>query len=321
MATLACTRWSTCDVAPADRIDYWNSKNTDLLVGLRSASFDHAAGLVAAQANYDLGNLRMADISGNQHVIERHADLIRSHPKPAVFASLILRSEGFFYQGKACHALMPGDLIFYDTQRPYVIGFTDRMRQLVFDCPVSFFDAPGLQAALTQPIKVDGGQGEARWLVAALRHQGWQLAQAASGPAGLDATRASIATLLQATLSSQVNGGVDARFASSYLAAAQAYIARHLDDADLQGEQVAAALGISFRHLNRVFNAHADSSVARYIRQQRLQAAHRDLLDPRQQGLDIHSIACKWGFVSQSHFTRVFRQAYGQTPSQVRQQR
>ena len=312
----SCIRWSTLDVAAPDRVDYWNSKNTDVLIGLRSVSFDEEDGLMAQQANYDLDGLRMADISGNQHVIERHPDLVRSHPKPAVFASLILRSEGFFYQGKACHALTPGDLLIYDTQRPYMIGFTDDMRQFVFDCPADMLEVPA--DALKQGIKVDGGLGADRWLTAALRYQGWRMTQAHE-PVDKAEVRAEILALLQTILSRHLNDGAPAGFASSYVAAAKAYIARHLNDADLQPERVAQAIGVSGRHLNRLFDVGAGATVARYIRQQRLEAARRDLADERLASLDVAAIACKWGFSNQSHFTRLFRQTYGLPPGQARQ--
>lgn len=310
-----CIRWSTGDVAAPDRIDYWNSKNTAVLVGLRSISFDDEDGLVAQQSNFDLDGVRMSDISGNQHVIERHADLIRSHPKPSVFASLVLRSEGFFYQGKACHTLAPGDLLLYDTQRPYMIGFTADMRQFVFDCPAAMLDLP--PDALRQPIKVDGRSGSGRWLASALRHQGWRLAQSHAGD-DMTQAREEILALLQSIASPRLNDGASTGFAVSYVAAARAYVARHLDDPDLQVETVARALGVSGRHLNRLFGAETRATMARYIRQQRLEAARRDLGDPHQGGLDVAAISCKWGFVSQSHFTRVFREAYGLPPGQYR---
>lgn len=310
-----CIRWSTGDVAAPDRIDYWNSKNTAVLVGLRSISFDEEDGLVAQQASFDLDGVRMSDISGNQHVIERHSDLIRTHPKSSVFASLVLRSEGFFYQGKACHTLKPGDLLIYDTQRPYMIGFTEQMRQFVFDCPASMLELS--PDTLKQPIKIDGGSGSDRWLAAALRHQGWRLTQ--MGPdEDMQEARSEILALLQSMVSRRLNDGAAAGFSASYVAAARSYVARHLDDPDLQVEKVAQALGVSSRHLNRVFGLETQETVARYIRHQRLEAARRDLSDPRLSGLDVTAIACKWGFVSQSHFTRVFREAYGLPPGQYR---
>lgn len=316
--TSFCTRWSTRDVATADRVDYWNSKNTALLVGLRSVSFDEDDGLLAEQANYDMGGLRLADIAGNQHVIERHADLIRAHPKPAIFASLVLKGEGFFYQGKTCHKLVAGDLLFYDTQRPYMIGFTSEMRQFIFDCPPAFLALPE-QGGLSSSVKVDGRHGAARWLLAALRHEGRGLSSATQDACALAKQRLEIQALLQTVLAGQLSGTLDAGFSAPYLAAAKSYIRQHLTEPALQAEQVAQALGLSGRHLNRLFQAECQTTVTRYIRQQRLLAARHDLSDAGLQGQEVGLIAYKWGFSSQSHFTRLFRQAFGQTPMQCRE--
>lgn len=125
--------------------------------------------------------------------------------------------------------------------------------------------------------------------------------------------------MLQTILLRRLNDGAAAGFGASYVAAAKAYVTRHLDDRELQAEKVAQALGMSSRHLNRLFGAEAGVTVASYIRRQRLEAARRDLADARMDGLDVAAIACKWGFASQSHFTRLFRQAYGLPPGQARQ--
>ncbi len=309
------TRWSTDDVAVPDRIDYWNEKNTSVLVGLRSSSFDDD-GLQAAQTNYDLGGLRLADISGNRHVIERDHDMVRRHPKPAVFASLVLKSKGFFYQGGECHILEPGDLVLYDIQRPYAIGFTGSMRQLLFDLPAETLDEQISPDALARPIKIDARQGAARVLTNRLRCRalGFIGRPVADDRASLcHETHAVLQTLVGDHLAGQPGTGLSA----SYLVAARSYIAGHLLEGDLDGQRVAAALGISLRHLNRLFAAEG-LTVSGCIRSCRLRGARADLADPGLLRTSIAAIAYKWGFVSQAHFSRAFRQEFGLAPKAMR---
>lgn len=311
----AYTQWSTDDVAVPDRIDYWNEKNTSVLVGLRSSSFDDE-GLRAAQTNYDLGGLRLADISGNRHVIERNSDMVRRHPKPAVFASLVLESRGFFYQGGDCHMLEPGDLILYDIQRPYAIGFNDSMRQLLFDLPADVLGEQLPPDALARPVKVDARQGAGRVLATRLRQRAVDFIgrpDYAEAPALRDEVHAVLQTLVSDHLAGKPGSGLSA----SYLVAARAYIARHLHEPGLEGQQVAAALGISPRHLGRLFAAEGVTPAA-YIKSCRLRGARADLADPALARLSVAVIAYKWGFVSQAHFSRVFRQQYGMTPKDAR---
>src|SRR5690606_36025498 len=103
----------------------------------------------------------------------------------------------------------------------------------------------------------------------------------------------------------------------SYLAAARGYVAKHLHEAALDVHQVAAALEISPRHLSRLFAAEG-LTVSEYIRSCRLRGAYADLGNPALGRLGVAAIAYKWGFVSQAHFSRVFKQQYGLTPKEAR---
>lgn len=97
----------------------------------------------------------------------------------------------------------------------------------------------------------------------------------------------------------------------------KSFIRRNLRDADLTPSSVAAARNISRGHLHRLFQAEG-TTVAAFIRDQRLEAARRDLTDPGQSGTPIHAIAARWGFRDHATFTRTFRSAYGVTPRDYR---
>lgn len=57
--------------------------------------------------------------------------------------------------------------------------------------------------------------------------------------------------------------------------------------------------------------------VTAYIRKRRLEAIHVLLNDPRDTR-SIGEIAYQYGFVSEAHFSRVFRQKFGFSPRQAR---
>ena len=58
--------------------------------------------------------------------------------------------------------------------------------------------------------------------------------------------------------------------------------------------------------------------VAAYIQTRRLARAHADLADPGKAPRKIYEVAYRWGFVSEAHFSRAFRRAFGVTPGEVR---
>ncbi|MBI3198897.1 MAG: helix-turn-helix domain-containing protein, partial [Rhodospirillales bacterium] len=58
--------------------------------------------------------------------------------------------------------------------------------------------------------------------------------------------------------------------------------------------------------------------VAAYIQQQRILRARAELSDPAHAHRRIFEIAFDGGFSSEAHFSRVFRRAFGLSPSEAR---
>jgi len=113
---------STASLPVSERLAYWEHYNASALVGLTCQTFAEE-GLVARETNLDLDRFRVADIAGNAHVIERPQRLVRSHPKSSAFVSLLTDGEGYFHQGHQWLRMGAGDVIVYDTDRPYLFGF------------------------------------------------------------------------------------------------------------------------------------------------------------------------------------------------------
>ena len=116
---------STGSLPASERLAYWEHYNASALVGLTCQTFAEE-GLLAREINLDLDHYRVADIAGNSHVIERSERLVRSHPKASAFVSLLTHGEGHFHQGQQWLHMGAGDVIVYDTDRPYLFGFGPR---------------------------------------------------------------------------------------------------------------------------------------------------------------------------------------------------
>ena len=83
-----------------------------------------------------------------------------------------------------------------------------------------------------------------------------------------------------------------------------------MTDPELSVRQVSRAVGISERHLARVFADHS-ATVGQVISEERIRRARELLLDPARARSTIAHIAAMAGFTSPSHFARAFRKAYG----------
>ena len=95
------------------------------------------------------------------------------------------------------------------------------------------------------------------------------------------------------------------------------YVRAHLGDPRLSRSSIAAAYHMSPRTLDRLFTGEP-WSVSGLIRHERLEAVRRDLADPLLSGRSVAALAARWCFFDAAHFSRVFRQHYGYSPSQAR---
>ncbi|MBS0266467.1 MAG: AraC family transcriptional regulator [Planctomycetes bacterium] len=92
----------------------------------------------------------------------------------------------------------------------------------------------------------------------------------------------------------------------------------HQLDAEISLEQIARACHVSPYHLTRAFAACFGVSLMRYVRGRRLSRAARQLADGAD---DILRLALETGYGSHEAFSRAFKEQFGRTPEQVRQQR
>ena len=94
------------------------------------------------------------------------------------------------------------------------------------------------------------------------------------------------------------------------------YVESHLDS-ELSLQEIAEALGVSRFHLSRAFAVSTGISLAGYIRARRLGAAAKALAEGAP---DILSVALDAAYDSHEAFSRAFRQHFGLTPEQLREQ-
>ena len=94
------------------------------------------------------------------------------------------------------------------------------------------------------------------------------------------------------------------------------YILSKLDDPGLNGETIGRHFGMSRVHLFRKMKALTDYSISDLVRTVRLQKAMELIKTGK---MNLSEIAYATGFSSISHFSRVFKKAFGYPPSAVKQ--
>lgn len=95
-------------------------------------------------------------------------------------------------------------------------------------------------------------------------------------------------------------------------------VLQNLQRQNFSVQDAALAQGVSPRYVQMLFEDEG-TTFSSFLLEQRLAFAHRQFADPAQADRAISAIAFEAGFGDLSYFNRVFRRAYGETPSDVRQ--
>jgi AraC-like DNA-binding protein len=308
---------STNEVLPEQRVAFWESYNASVLVGLRCSSFA-PEGLTARGRIFNLETVRIADLWGNEHVVERSSPMVRSHPKNSVFACLLLEGEGFVFQSGQCIPIHQGDLVAYSSDVPYLHGLTRDSRHIVIDLETSQLLEPSAAEGFRSPVKVDARLPSGRLLASTLRSTAVEFVDNPYA-AEVEHVAAKCRLLVRALLAP-----ADRRFSGDHpdavlwkLLRAEIFIAEHLSDPDLSALTIASHMNISVRHLSRLFSTR-QTSVTEWIWNQRLERAQENLSSPRARRVSIGEVAFRWAFANQAHFSRRFKGRYGLTPTEYR---
>ena len=296
--------FSTRALPEESRVALWEDHNLQELIMLRCRTLGGGP-LEATMVTRQVGALHLARVQGNAHVIERTPELVRTDPSDAIAIYLTLVGEAFFYHEDAVRTVRPGQLLVCDADRPFLRGFSQGLEELAIMVPRDAFRDLTGRASAEVPDVMDFAHGstEARTLA---RLVGRAVRSADPRPLEEGVVRDLIADLL-------TGRPVDAT--TVLMVKAQAFIDEHASEHSLTAARVADAVGISGRHLSRVF-ASSGSTVPQYILGRRLEQARTILA--AEPAVSVAEVAGRAGFGSASYFSRAFRERYGERATDAR---
>ncbi|MFI1790603.1 helix-turn-helix domain-containing protein [Streptomyces olivaceoviridis] len=208
----------------------------------------------------------------------------------------------------------PGQLFVYDMARPVQLTFPEPFltKSLVLPREVLGLSESELRRITAAPL---GSESAVGGLLTPLLSR--LVDSAATYPQRTGELIArNVVDLVQTLAEERLGGGTEdpASGARMSLVRIRAYIDRHLAHPDLSPDSIARAHHISVRYLHKLFELE-DITVSRWIQQRRLEHCRRDLARRESADLTVAAVAHRWGFTSASHFSRVFRAAYGVSPA------
>lgn len=278
---------------------------------------DHFRGGIHSRV---LGEVYVNEVKSSQH------EIVRGDADVAVFSkdhrflkvSFLLSGHANSVQGTTSTDFEPGQMIIHDSARPYSMHLDDKFHMVFLLIPRDRFD---LSEAATGDLigqRIDDGSGISSTVLPFFS----TLAQNIGDLNGPSAVRlmSNTVDLVETMMFSLVGQTVSEPHRTrrrELLLQIQAFIDCHLDDPELDPQQIAAANFISTRYLHRLFRDE-EITVAGYLRQARLVRCRRDLSDPLLAHLPVSAIASRWGFLNSSHFSRLFRQVVGVSPTEYR---
>jgi AraC-like DNA-binding protein len=314
----------TADVPAGERFAFWHELHSKLWAPYDLRCDPRLRHRFQAQVGIsDFGPVQATLITTMPHSVHRTPELVRRSDPEVFKLGCFVRGAGMKEQDGRSVEMRVGDLMLYDTSRPYLCGFVPDIPEsqvllLRFPRTLLPFPEPELRRLTEDCIPGDRGVG-------ALSSQFMlQLARHLDELSPAETARLSVLAIdvLTAALGNALDrsGAVPSPTRRRALTARiHAFIQANLGDADLTPSAVAEAHHISLRYLHKLFQQNGHT-VAGWIRARRLERCHRDLADPGLAARPINAIAARWGFTSPAHFSQAFRSAYGLSPRQFRQE-
>ncbi|MFD5337558.1 AraC-like ligand-binding domain-containing protein [Streptomyces hawaiiensis] len=304
------------DGTATDRLECWRdavSRNLVPLEVLPRDSADFSASLHAVQ----VGQVQMSVISAAPHSIARTRRHIASDAPDLFQLTVQLTGQGVLTQKGRQARVEPGELVIYDTRRPFTYDLHQSHTGLVLMFPRAMLPLADrdLARVTATPVPCHDGLGQ---VVLPLLHglaRQMEHLELSGTPRLADNVVDLIGTLLaeHADADRTTEGAGPGLLTERVLL----YMEQRLADPGLSPEGIAAAHHISRRYLYKLLAARG-YSVSGWIREQRLARCRRDLTDPALDHLPVGAVGGRWGFADPAHFSHAFKAAYGTSPREAR---
>jgi AraC-like DNA-binding protein len=309
----------TATVQGSDRAELWVSVISDLFVPLECKPRAGTPFYGRLRAG-TLGPVQLCGLEVSPHTVTRTPKLAANTAGDEYKLSLSLGGEALIVQDGREAVLRPGDFAIYDCTRPYTLVANDPFRMLVCVLPRDIIGLSPERIAAATATRIPGNGGIA-WAMAPFLKRLADLAIREEVPPDEHRVVESVVDLVESLCASVISDerGPHAHSRAELLLRIRAYIDSHLGDPDLTPTQIAAAHFISKRYLHKLFEAEG-VSVSRWIRERRLERCRCDLAGGQRRDETVTTIGMRWGFMDAAHFSRLFRDAYGCTPTEYRRE-
>ena len=237
---------------------------------------------------------------------------------PGLWLGLLIEGEARLETGESSARLDAQTLIYGATGVDAALHFSGHFRQLFVRIPRLAIDARLLTPLAARVAALSPDSFVTHGLVALLHSIASSLEE--RRPGDLAPIDSALIELLVPVLAAA--GGAAGRGGASGVRARQfericRFLETRLGDPQLSVGAVAAMEGVSVRYLQQLF-ARSGQTVTGYIKERRLERARAELESPLHAQLSITEICFRWGFSQSAHFSRAYRERFGESPRETR---
>ncbi|MBA4266136.1 MAG: hypothetical protein C0453_13725 [Comamonadaceae bacterium] len=309
------SHWTTADLPDADQFEAWRSVIVDahLPWDIPKISCER---FPAFMKQFRQDGVRLTNCSSPDIVSGSRTRRLISHEHEA-FLNVVYIAEGreTLRFGNTELALGAGMFTLWDSTRPMDFVTHAGLRQMTLMIPADQLRRriPRVEDLVGSPM--DGRSGLGGMFIDHLCALDRRIGElpAHHSRAIIEGTL----DLLALCLGSQ-NPAHDHSLRAVLLDRIKQHIDRHLTDPMLTVSSIAQAHRITERYLHKLFES-TDTTVAHWIRRLRLERCRRDIASEAMARRHITEIAYHWGFSDSSHFSRLFKQAFGLSPRAFRE--
>lgn len=308
--------FDTHSVEPCNRLAFWQEVVCNTFVQLDCETADETR-FEGRLLSRPIADLTITDVTASQQRVVRTPRRVACSENEFVLVSLALEGRAGVLQSGREGILEGGDFAIYDTRSPYELHFDGAFHQKVVQIPREFLQRSlgNLEYLTALPVSRANPLGRLAF----------DFLNALDELHGLHPTQQRRLTeqatdLLVMALVERGCGVVPSHVQHAVLLfRVKDHIQAHLAVPDLTLTDVAGTFGVSTRYINALFQGEG-TSFGRYLLCTRIQRCARDLRRPEMANKKISDIAYRWGFNDNSYFSRAFRESFGMTAKEYREQ-
>ncbi|MBX5441863.1 MAG: helix-turn-helix domain-containing protein [Solirubrobacteraceae bacterium] len=307
--------FDTATVAPDERPERWGEACDRIFFPMRATGGALASSRIE---RHHVGPIELFRLVSDHGVGLRTGVDVRAYDPEVLLIALAVRGRSHIEQDGRRAGFSVGDLSSWQSSRPFRAMHFEPFELMLLSMPRTLLGARA-DAICRQTARRLPGDSPLGKMTTEMLRQTWRTLDADEGTVNRGDLADALIALVRAVHSQDAAAPQATRAASgaALLTQVKAHVEANLGDPDLGLQTLARRHHVSPRYLQKLF-AEEGLTVTEYVRARRLEACRRDLCDPALAHETISEVARRWGLPNPAHFSRVFREAFGCTPSDLR---